>query len=217
MGCKHALSYGKATHKDQEAQIHQLRGDLELANARIKTLELQNASMKREVDSACLALEIAEIETKELKELTAMKEKRIEMGCHSQIKVVDDMRNQMKTKCNDLEEQLDQMRDELRASEDRNYRYEEGYGLTEAIVCQKQLEADVRRKDVDRKRMLVSLENRDEKILFLSKKIQVLSEGSEGINDTTIREMIQYEESRFETDFETRFPNQKLFSFFTSS
>ena len=194
-----ALSYGKANHKDQAAHIDQLRGDLELADARIKTLELQNVSMKREVDSACLALEIAEIEAKELKELTAMKESRIEVGRHSQIIAADGMRNEMKTKCNDLEGQLDQMRDELRASEERNSRYEEGYGLTEAIVYQKQLEADVRRKDVDRKRMLVSLGERDDKILFLIKKIQVLSEDIDDtvieVNDTAIEEMLQYEES----------------------
>lgn len=194
-----ALSYGKANHKNQAAQIDQLCADLNLADARIKTLELQNTSMKREVDSACLALEIAEIESRELKELTAMKENRIEEGRHSQIIAVDDMRHQMKIECNDLEEQLDQMRDELRASEERNSRYEEGYGLTEAIIFQKQLEADVRRKDVDRKRMLVSLGERDDKILFLSKKIQVLSEDmfdtAIEVNDTAIEEMIQYEES----------------------
>ena len=195
-----ALSYGKATQDDQAAQIDQLCGELEIADARIKTLEIQNISIKRDVDSAYLALEVAKNETKELNEQEARKEMKIEMKFHSKLQAIDGIRSQMKTKCGDLEQHLDQMRAEMRSSEERNARYEEGCGLTEAVVYQKKLESDIRRSEGDRKRMVVSLGEKEEKILLLIKKIQVISKGVgigvlSHLDESTIEEMIQEEES----------------------
>ena len=78
--------------------------------------------------------------------------------------------------CKDGEEQIEDLRQQLERAEARNQLYENNHGLTEAIQCQKQLEADIRRRDYDLKRLNHTLGLEMDKCRVLKKACELLKE-----------------------------------------
>ena len=79
-------------------------------------------------------------------------------------------------KCRDAEEQLASVRNQLERADERNSSYEKNHGLTEAVRCQKILEADIRRRDFDLKRLNNQLGIEIEKRRVMSKACDWLKE-----------------------------------------
>jgi len=79
-------------------------------------------------------------------------------------------------KCLDTEEKLEDLRSQLEHAEARNAEYEQKNGLTQAVQRQKQLEADIRRRDHDLKKTNFKLGQEIEKSRVLAKGIEWLKE-----------------------------------------
>jgi len=107
-------------------------------------------------------------------------------------------------KCLDTEEKLEELRSQLEHAEARNAEYEQKNGLTQAIQRQKQLEADIRRRDHDLKKTNLKLGHEIEKSRVLAKGIEWLKEKADlgpehKFDDEEIKVALKREDSILES------------------
>jgi len=172
--------------------------ELEIMNARVKKYEAENTMMKRDVDSACIALQEAGLEKNEAIQDMVEKERKVAKNLKQQLQTIDTKEEEMKTRCVDLEEQLTRLRDELRASEERNSWYEEGQGLSDAVRHQKRLEADIRRREFDAKRLVLDMGKKNDQILLLVKACEVLRDKAQDdlpVDEDELKQIMRIEEN----------------------
>ena len=108
-------------------------------------------------------------------------------------------------RCFDAEEKLENLRTQLRCSDERNELYEKNNGLTEVVRLQKQLEADVRRRDYDLKQIKTTLGVEMERRRALTKACDWLKEkaGLEpdfSFDDDEVRMALEREDSRLQSE-----------------
>ena len=108
-------------------------------------------------------------------------------------------------RCLDAEEKLENLRTQLRCSDERNALYEKSNGLTEVVRLQKQLEADVRRRDYDLKQIKKTLGVELERRRALTKACDWLKEkaGLEpdfSFDDDEMRMALEREDSRLQSE-----------------
>ena len=197
---KAALSFGKTVQEDQRLQMDQLKIELKLMSARVKKYEAENKMLKRDVGSACRTLHEARLEKTETMLEMESKQSTVTRKLHEQIQNMNSEAEEMKTKSADLEQETSQVRDRLRASEARNSWYERGNGLSDVVQHQKQLEADIRRRELDRSKLLVEIGQKEDKISLLVKTCEILKNSTpEGapipIDEDELRAMLRLEEN----------------------
>jgi len=94
----------------------------------------------------------------------------------------------------DLEGQLTRLRDELRASEERNSWYEEGQ-----VRHQKRLEADIRiRREFDAKRLVLDMGKKNDQILLLVRTCEVLRDKVQDdlpVDEDELKQIMRIEEN----------------------
>jgi hypothetical protein len=108
-------------------------------------------------------------------------------------------------RCFDAEEKLENLRTQLRCSDERNELYEKNNGLTEVVRLQKQLEADLRRRDYDLKQIKTTLGVEMERRRALTKACDWLKEkaGLEpdfSFDDDEVRIALEREDSRLQSE-----------------
>mmetsp|Transcript_22137 Transcript_22137/g.46294 ORF Transcript_22137/g.46294 Transcript_22137/m.46294 type:complete len:1330 (+) Transcript_22137:96-4085(+) len=204
------LEHEKTKHKESAHVKENEAFRKELAKVRRESQKLQSShdqclrdknQAERDLDCAIQALNEAkrnareEIASVARKERTSLKEANLKL-CAAQQK-----ESTLRTRCFDAEEQREDLRKQLEQSEERNSSYENNNGLTEAIRCQKKLEADIRRRDYDLKRVNHTLGVEMEKGRVLKKAYGWLKEkvnlGQEfTFDDDEIKAALQSEDNR---------------------
>lgn len=165
-----ALSFAKKVQNAQNLEIERLIHDKMQSETYVQTLETKNYSLENEIEKAHVTLEKAQDEVESLRSIIN------DLKASPENDVMRDKEIQINSRCKDFEERLEKVISELKSSEERNSRYEQGYGLREAIVYQKRLEADIRRRDVDLKKLLVEIGEKDDTISLLAKTCEVFQE-----------------------------------------
>jgi len=165
-----ALSFAKKVQNAQNLEIERLIHDQMKSETYVQTLETKNYLLENEIEKAHATLEKAQDEVESLRSIIN------DLKTSPENDAIRDKEIQINSRCKDFEERLEKVMSELKSSEERNSRYEQGYGLREAIVHQKRLEADIRRRDVDLKRLLVEIGEKDDKISLLAKTCEVFQE-----------------------------------------
>lgn len=171
-----ALSYAKKVQNAQNLEIERLINDKMKTETHVRALEDKNYLLEKELEKAKFSLEQAESEAENLKGAVKDLNADNDKSTKSMRKSMSDKEENMEDRCKVLEEQLEKVSRELQFSEERNSRYEEGHGLSEAIIHQKRLEADIRRREVDLKKLLIEIGEKDDKISLLSKTCEILRE-----------------------------------------
>jgi Chromosome segregation ATPases len=183
-----ALSYAKKVQNAQNLEIERLTNDKMKTETHVRALEAKNYLLEKELEKAQFSLEQAESEVENLK--AAVKDLKStadnDKSTKSMRELMSDKEENMDHRCKVLEERLENVSRELQSSEERNSRYEEGHGLSEAIIHQKRLEADIRRREVDLKKLLIEIGEKDDKIRLLSKTCEILREQHSGDCSETI-------------------------------
>jgi len=117
----------------------------------------EKREMEGEMDSAYLALEKLQKDHEEQQSDAVALER-------SKMKLVEDELSTLKKRdtdeivnCRELEAKIQVINDNLVKAYERNSRYEEKHGLSEAVVYQKKLEADIRRRDNDIKELNIKI------------------------------------------------------------
>ena len=172
VGANESLSFGKAIGEEQRFQMDEMKVDLDIANERVKRYEHEITAMKRDIDSACVALEEAKNEKEKAVQEVIVNEAKVAEQLRQQEEAFNLKEDAVYVKCSDMEKQLTQLRDQLHICEERNSWYEDGFGISDAVRYQKKLEADIRRREFDRKRLLVDLGKKDDQIVLLVKTFQ---------------------------------------------
>ena len=106
---------------------------------------------ERDLDSAIQALNEAKLGAKEQIASERRKERVSTKEANAKLDTTQQRESALRKRCADTEEQLEDLRRQFERLEERNSAYEKNQGLTEAIRCQNQLEADIRRRDYDLK------------------------------------------------------------------
>jgi chromosome segregation ATPase len=155
---KEEIERERARHHSKEYESNKI----ELAKARKENqhllLSLQQCikdknDAERDLDSAIQALNQSKANVKEEIAAVSRKERAVSAEIKRQLKKVEDREKSLVVRCADLEEQLQDVNNRLDKSEQRNSRYEENHGLTDAVRHQRKLEADLRRRDYDMKQL----------------------------------------------------------------
>ena len=129
-----------------------------------------------DVDSAIHALNESKANVKEEVAFAVRKEREASAELKRQLKRAEDKEKSLIARCHDLEEQVSDIHNQLENSEQRNSKYEENHGLSEAVRHQKKLETDLRRRDYDIKHLNKKLSLEIEHRRVLSKAVELLKE-----------------------------------------
>lgn len=192
-----ALSYAKKVQNAQNLEIERLIHDKMKSETHVRALEAKNYLLEKEIEKAHASLEQALGEVENLKNDLNERQNSAEND-ESTRKLINERERQMNDRCKALEERLEKVSRELRFSEERNYRYEKGYGFSEAIIHQKRLEADIRRREIDLKKLLVEVGEKDDKISRLARTCKLLQEqhtGESDVNMEAINKIIEEEQT----------------------
>ena len=92
------------------------------------------------------------------------------------LKKAEDKETSFISRCADLAEQLEDIHSRLGKSEERNSKYEQNHGLSEAVRHQKKLEADIRRRDYDIKQLNQKLTFEIDRRRTLAKAVELIKE-----------------------------------------
>ena len=160
---------------------------------------------ERDLDSAIQALNESKRNAKEHIALAVRKERASSKEANTKLDCAQQKENTLRTRCLDSEEQLEDLRKQLERSEERNSSYEKNHGLTEAIRCQKQLEADIRRRDYDLKRLNHTLGIEMDKWRVLNKACDWLKEKANlgpdfMFGDEEIKAALEREDNRLQSE-----------------
>ncbi|KAL3794131.1 hypothetical protein HJC23_012838 [Cyclotella cryptica] len=156
---------------------------IELAKARNENQRLLSAlnqctkdknQSERDLDSAIHALNESKLRVKEEVALAARKEKAVATELRGKLDKAEQKGNALLLRISDLENLIEDLHKQLDNSEARNSRYEEYHGLSEVVRHQKRLEADLRRRDYDLKRINEKLGTEIEKRTALAKAVELL-------------------------------------------
>lgn len=127
------------------------------AHGRLKSLYSQavddRASAERDVDSAVDALHSTRRGVKETIASVVREGNASRATVDRELTLSRKRETSLRCRCQDLDHQLDDVRDQLLHSEARNAAYERDHGLTETVRHQKKLEADLRRGQYDFQRL----------------------------------------------------------------
>lgn len=199
---KAALSFGKSIDENQMLQLDELKAELKIVSIRAERYESENKQLQRDIDCACIALQEAKLEKSEQLFETESKLSAVSQKAHEQMKNMASKVEEWKAKAKDLEEELNNIQAKLQTSEERNAWYERENCLTDVIRRQKQLEVDVRRRDMDRKKLLLEIGRKDDKISLLVKTCEVLKtkivsveDDNLPIDDDELRAILKLDES----------------------
>ena len=160
---------------------------------------------ERDLDEAIQALNQSKRDTKEQTTSALLKSKSdvTEANAKSDKALVN--LESVTKRCLDAEEKLENLRTQLRCSDERNALYEKNNGLTEVVRLQKQLEADVRRRDYDLKQIKTTLGVEIERRRAITKACDWLKEkvGLEpdfSFDDDEVRMALELEDSRLQSE-----------------
>ena len=137
---------------------------------------LDKNQAERDLDSAIQALNQSKRNAKERVASALRKEKTAVTEANAKLDRAHTKLDSTMQRCTHGEDQIEDLRRQLQRSEARNLLYEKNHGLVEAIQCQKQLEADVRRRDYDLKRLTKTIGIEMDKVLVLTKACDWLKE-----------------------------------------
>lgn len=138
--------------------------------------QTEKNQVERDLDSAIKALNQSKADVKEEVALVARKEFAVTSELNRLLKKAEDKQTSLIARCSDLEEQLEDVHSRLKKSEQRNSKYEENHGLSEAVRHQKKLEADIRRRDYDIKQLNQKLSSEIERRRASAKAVELIKE-----------------------------------------
>eukprot|EP00970_Alexandrium_tamarense_P006036 scaffold1012_cov189-Alexandrium_tamarense.AAC.21 len=158
---------------------------------------------ERDLDSTIRALHQSKMKEKEQTALAVRKEHATSTELKTKLTKALQHEDSLKTRCTDLEEQLEQVQNQLERSDERNSWYESNHGLTDAVRYQKRLEADIRRRDYDLKQLNHQLGMEIDRRRALSKACELLKEKVEqdfDFDDAEIEMAILCEDNRVQSE-----------------
>ncbi len=166
---------------------------------------LDKNQAERDLDEAIQALNQSKRDAKEQTASVLLREKLDATQANAKIDKANAKLESATQRCLDAEEKIEHLRNQLQCSEERNTLYEKNNGLEEVVRLQKQLEADVRRRDYDLKRLNQTLGNEMDKRRALTKACDWLKEkanlGTEFMFDNEeIRTALDIEDSRLQSE-----------------
>ncbi len=161
---------------EQLIEVEELRTTLGIMTARVQKYETEKRMMERDIRSAYIAMEEARAERDVVAEDVTVRKSRLTKSLTRQLEDAEQREGALKLNINDMEVQMSQLRDELRSSEERNSWYEKGNGLTEMAQCQKKLEADIRRREVDFQRCLLDVNQKNDRIGTLERLCEAMKD-----------------------------------------
>ncbi|KAL9184583.1 hypothetical protein ACHAXT_012553 [Thalassiosira profunda] len=185
----------------------------ELAKVRREKGKLQSAydiclrdknQAERDLDSAIRALNVSKRRAKEQSVSAARKEQMAVERTNTKLDNTSAKLDGAVKRCLDAEQQLEVVREQLERAEARNAAYEQNHGLTEVVRYQKRLEADVRRRDYDLKRLTKALGIELEKYRALAKACDWLKEKANvgpdfAFDDQEVKAALERDDNRLQS------------------
>lgn len=188
--------------KKKLLQVRQENQRLHLAHD--KCLRDKNQA-ERDLDSAIQALHQLKHNEKEQMSLAVRTERLALNETKATIDGMMQKQNDLRTRCSDLEDELEEVQKQLERSNERNSWYEKNHGLTDAVRYQRKLEADIRRRDYDLKQLNHKLGIETDRRMILLKACDWLKEkaGLEQnfvVNEDEIKIALECEENQLRTE-----------------
>jgi hypothetical protein len=208
------LEQDRAKHKDSgyvkeneafRTELMQIRQEKQMLHSMHDQCLLDNNQAERDLDEAIQALNQSKRDAKEQTASALLREKLNATQANAKIEKTNAKLESATQRCLDAEEKIENLRNQLRCSEERNILYEKNNGLAEVVRLQKQLEADVRRRDYDLKRLNHALGVEMDKRRALTKACDWLKEkanlGPEFMFDNEeIRTALDIDDSRLQSE-----------------
>lgn len=208
------LEHERAKHKDSSyvkeneafrKELMQVRQENQRLRSMCDQCLLDKNQAERDLDEAIQALNQSKRDAKEQTASALLKEKLDATQSNAKIDKTNAKLESAMQRILDSEETIENLRNQLRCSDERNALYEQKNGLTEVVRLQKQLEADVRRRDYDLKRLNHTVGVEMDKRRALTKACDWLKEkanlGHEFVfDDEEIRTALHREDSRLQSE-----------------
>lgn len=161
---------------------------------------------EQDLDSTIKALNEYKSNVKEELAQVSRKEHSVSAELKRQLIRADQKEKSIALRCNDLEQQLEDVPKRLENSEQRNSKYERNHGLSEAVRYQKKLEADLLRRDYDIKQVNQKLSLEIEHRRALQKAVSLLKERVDGnssdfeLDDEDIQAALKREDNALQSE-----------------
>jgi hypothetical protein len=208
------LEQERAKHKDYaqvkeneafRTELTQVRQEKQRLHSIYDRCLLDKNQAERDLDEAIQALNQSKRDAKDHTASVLLREKLDATQANTKFDKANAKLESATQRCLDAEEKIENLRNQLRCSEERNTLYEKSNGLAEVVRLQKQLEADVRRRDYDLKRLNHTLGAEMDKCRALAKACDWLKEkanlGPEFMFDNEeIRSALDIEDSRLQSE-----------------
>ncbi len=208
------LEQERAKHKESalvkeneafQKELTQIRQENQRLNSLHDRCLIDKNQAERDLDEAIQALGQSKRDAKEQIASTLLREKAETMQANAKVDKANAKLEGATQRCLDTEEKLEHLRNQLRCSDERNALYEKNNGLTEVVCSLKQLEADVRRRDYDLKRLNHALGVEMDKRRALSKACDWLKEKADVgpdfmFDDEEIKAALECEDSRLQSE-----------------
>ena len=208
------LEQERAKHKDSvqvkenesfRTELTQVRQEKQRLHSMYDRCLLDKNQAERDLDEAIQALNQCKRDAKEQTASVLLREKLDATQANAKIDKANAKLESATQRCLDAEEKIENLRNQLQCSEERNTLYEKNNGLAEVVQLQKQLEADVKRRDYDLKRLNDTLGNEMDKRRALTKACDWLKEkanlGPQFMFDNEeIRTALDIEDSRLQSE-----------------
>lgn len=174
---------------------------LELIEQNKKLHELHEQCLRdknqaeRDLDGAILALNEVKRDRKE-EVASAIRKERVTLAQKTaELELALKKQGELMTRCSELENDVDDVQKKLEKSEERNSHYEKRHGLNEAVVYQKKLEADIRRRDHDMKQLTRKLGIEIERRVTLTKWVRDKTGFDPDFDEEDVKEALACEEN----------------------
>ena len=189
-------AYVKQNESFKRELIHVRRENTNLHKLYDHCLQDKNHA-EEDLDGAIQALNHTKRKSKEESASAVRKERVAATEANVRLERVTVKLEGAAKRCHDAKGQLNELRAQLEQSESRNAEYYEKHGLTDAIRHQKQLEADIRRRDHDLKCVTHKLGVEMDKNRCLSKACEWLQQKADvgQVNDEEIKQALVREDS----------------------
>ena len=186
-------------------ELTKIRGNNKRLQKQYDVCQHDKNQAERDLDSAIQALNESKRNAKDQASAFARKERSALSDSEGKLEAINRKLDGELQRYQDAEQQLDDLRTHLEQSEARNASYEKNHGLTEAIHHQKSLEADIRRRDFDIKRLNHTLGEELDKRRELSKACDWLKEKANvgqdfEYDDQVIKSALEREDNRLRSE-----------------
>ena len=208
------LEQERAKHKESalvkendafRKELTQIRKENQRLNSLHDRCLMDKNQAERDLDEAIQALSQSKRDAQEHIASKLLKEKADTTQANAKVDIANAKLESATQRCLDAEEKLEHLRNQLRCSNERNALYEKNNGLVEVVCSLKQLEADVRRRDYDLKRLNHALGVEMDKRRALSKACDWLKEKADvgpdfTFDDEEIKTALECEDSRLQSE-----------------